>query len=91
MGGSIQDRYRARFVETSNARRKKIEASLVAGDLPAMASELHTLSGEASLLSFARVADISRRASNAAREGTRGSLHAMLVELAEAIRAEERP
>jgi HPt (histidine-containing phosphotransfer) domain-containing protein len=89
----IQSRFRARFVETARARQKKVESSMAAGDFEAVASELHTLSGEAGLLSFETVADIARRASHATRESDRRNLRELrdlLEQLTAAIGALER-
>ena len=85
----IQSRFRAQFVETARVRQKKVETSMAAGDFDAVASELHTLSGEAGLLSFTSVADIARRASHATKTDRR-NLRELLAELAVAIGALER-
>lgn len=80
--------FRAQFVEIARKRWDHI-ASLVDRDLRGAASELHCLSGEASMLDFGKVSDLATVAEDAARTGDSGRLRTLLSELAVAIRAVE--
>lgn len=83
-----RESFRAQFVEIARKRCGHIE-SLVDRDLRGAASELHCLSGEASMLDFGKVSDLATVAEDAARAGDAGRLRSLLAELAVAIRAVE--
>lgn len=81
--------FRAQFVETARKRCEQV-ATLVDRDLRGAASELHTLSGEASMLDFGKVSDLATVAEDAARGGDAARVRTLLVELATAIHAVEQ-
>jgi HPt (histidine-containing phosphotransfer) domain-containing protein len=82
----LRDSFRGPFLEMAWQRQTRI-ADLVGrgeiAELRSAASELHCLSGEASMLDFASVASAARIAEKAAREGNRDQL----AELVAAIHA----
>jgi HPt (histidine-containing phosphotransfer) domain-containing protein len=88
----MRESFRGPFVEMARQRQKRI-AELVGGqgddaaELRSAASELHCLSGEASMLDFARVADLARAAEVAARKADRGQLRDLVLDLHSAIEA----
>lgn len=81
--------FRAQFVEIARKRCSHI-ASLVDRDLRGAASELHCLSGEASMLDFGKVSDLATVAEDAARSGDAARLRTLLTELGTAIHAVEQ-
>jgi HPt (histidine-containing phosphotransfer) domain-containing protein len=83
-----REMFRAQFVETARRRCDQVE-SVLERDLRAAASELHCLSGEASMLDFGRVSDLATVAEQAARGGDAARVRALLEELAAAVRAVE--
>lgn len=85
----MRENFRAPFLEMAWKRHTRI-AELVRGaaeapELRSAASELHCLSGEASMLAFAAVADIARDAEAAAKNGDTQRVRALVMELADAI------
>lgn len=87
----IRESFRAPFLEMAWKRHTRI-AELVGGaaespELRSAASELHCLSGEASMLAFANVAEIARDAEAAAKGGDARRVRALVMALADAIRA----
>src|SRR5262245_4752989 len=89
---SMRDSFRPAFVETARKRRERILELLMQPEgagLRGVASELHCLSGEASMLDFARVADLARVAEHAARAGELATLKRLVDDLDTALRAIE--
>lgn len=89
----LRETFRAPFLQTAWQRHERV-VDLLGGDelgseLRSAASELHCLSGEASMLDFAKVADVARYAEKAAREGDRARLNQLMTELYAAIKAVE--
>lgn len=88
----LREAFRAPFLQMAWQRHERI-ADLVGRDegaeLRSAASELHCLSGEASMLDFGKVADLARFAEKAAREGDRARLRELVTELHAAIKAVE--
>jgi HPt (histidine-containing phosphotransfer) domain-containing protein len=80
----LRESFRAPFLQLAWQRHSRI-ADLVAradsAELRSAASELHCLSGEASMLDFTTVADLARFAEKAAREGNRSELTRLVAEL----------
>lgn len=85
----LRESFRGPFLQMAWQRHGRI-AELVgraeAADLRSAASELHCLSGEASMLDFGAVADLARHAEQAAREGDRPRLVKLVAELHSAIK-----
>jgi HPt (histidine-containing phosphotransfer) domain-containing protein len=88
----MRESFRAPFLQMAWQRHTRI-ADLVnrgdASELRSAASELHCLSGEASMLDFRKVADVARYAEKAAREGDYERLVALVTELHAAIKKVE--
>jgi HPt (histidine-containing phosphotransfer) domain-containing protein len=87
----MRESFRAPFLEMAWKRHTRI-AELVGGaadapELRSAASELHCLSGEASMLAFTKVADIARDAEVAAKEGDKDRVRRLVMDLADAIKA----
>jgi HPt (histidine-containing phosphotransfer) domain-containing protein len=87
----MRDSFRGPFLEMAWKRHTRI-AELVRGaadapELRSAASELHCLSGEASMLAFTRVADIARDAEVAAKAGDKDGVRRLVMDLADAIKA----
>ncbi|OJY28683.1 MAG: hypothetical protein BGO98_07450 [Myxococcales bacterium 68-20] len=86
----LQESFRAPFLQLAWQRHGRI-ADLVgrgdAAELRSAASELHCLSGEASMLDFGVVADLARHAEEAARQGDRPRLSKLIADLHTAIEA----
>lgn len=88
----MRESFRGPFVEMARQRQRRI-AELVGGqgdeapELRSAASELHCLSGEASMLDFSRVADLARAAEVAVGKGDRGQLLDLIDDLHAAIEA----
>ena len=86
----FQPTFRAPYLQRAWQRHGRI-ADLVgrgdAAELRSAASELHCLSGEASMLDFGVVADLARHAEEAAREGDRPRLSKLIADLHTAIEA----
>jgi hypothetical protein len=85
-----RESFRAAFIETAERRRDRVIELLERPDgaeLRSAASELHCLSGEASMLDFARIADLSRVAGRAAKTGDQETLRRVMGDLAVAIEA----
>ena len=84
----LRESFRAPFLQLAWQRHGRI-AELVGrddvGELRSAASELHCLSGEASMLDFGAVADIARHAEEAARQGDRPRLSKLIADLHAAI------
>ena len=88
----LRETFRAPFLEMAWQRHGRIVELLKrdeVGELRSAASELHCLSGEASMLDFGKVADVARYAEKAAREGDRSRLNQLMPELLAAIQAVE--
>lgn len=88
-----REAFRKPFVDVARTRYARIEEAMGAAaspDLAVVVSELHTLSGEAAMLDFGAVADLSRVAEDAARSGEIERLNPLLRELSSAILAVER-
>jgi len=86
----MRESFRAPFLEMAWKRHTRI-AELVRGaaeapELRSAASELHCLSGEASMLAFTDVADIARDAEVAAKEGDAQRVRQLVMDLADAIK-----
>lgn len=90
---SLEEKFRARFVATATERLARVARTLETrrGDpaLDEVASELHALSGEASLLGAAEIADLSREAERAARTRQPVELQRVLGRLEVAVFAHE--
>lgn len=87
----MRESFRAPFLEMAWKRHTRI-AELVRGaaeapEMRSAASELHCLSGEASMLAFSRVADVAREAEAAAREGDPQRVRRLVMDLADAIKS----
>jgi HPt (histidine-containing phosphotransfer) domain-containing protein len=83
-----REMFRTQFVETARTRCAQV-GSVIERDQGAAASELHCLSGEASMLDFGKVSDLASVAEQAARSGDVPRVRKLLEELAVAIRAVE--
>jgi HPt (histidine-containing phosphotransfer) domain-containing protein len=82
----LRESFRGPFLEMAWQRHGRIAELVSRGEMAEIrsaASELHCLSGEASMLDFGDVADIARHAEEAARTGD----HARLVKLVTDLRA----
>jgi HPt (histidine-containing phosphotransfer) domain-containing protein len=88
----LRESFRAPFLAMAWQRFTRVSDLFDRGDLAefrSAASELHCLSGEASMLDFAAVAHVARLAEKAAREGERDRLAELIDELRAAIKAVE--
>lgn len=81
--------FRTQFVETARRRCEHV-GSVLDRDASAAASELHCLSGEASMLDFGKVSDLASVAEQAARANDAARVRTLLAELATAILAVEQ-
>jgi HPt (histidine-containing phosphotransfer) domain-containing protein len=90
---SLQDKFRARFVEAATTRRERIVRVMEAPepDFVAACSEFHTLGGEAAMLAMTAIAAVCRDGEDAARRKDRATVAAVLEQLEIAIFAEETP
>ncbi|HEY3357506.1 MAG TPA: Hpt domain-containing protein [Polyangia bacterium] len=70
----LQARFLPRFVSTAGERLCRIDGLLAQGQTGAVAAELHSLAGEASMLGLDQVADPARAGEIAARRGDRPAL-----------------
>jgi HPt (histidine-containing phosphotransfer) domain-containing protein len=90
---SLHEKFREQFVATATERFQTITRALEGPQSNAMldgvASELHTLGGEASLLGALDIADLARHGEEAARERRRADLRAVLDQLEVAIFAQD--
>jgi HPt (histidine-containing phosphotransfer) domain-containing protein len=88
----LRESFRGPFLEMAWQRQTRI-ADLVArgevAELRSAASELHCLSGEASMLDFAEVAEAARRAERAARDGDREQLPQLVAAVHAALKVVE--
>ena len=88
----LRESFRAPFLQMAWQRHSRI-ADLVGrgegSELRSAASELHCLSGEASMLDFKNVAEIARIAEKAARDGDRPLVVKLVAELHAAIKGVE--
>lgn len=85
----LRESFRAHFLQIAWQRHARIADFVQRGDaveLRSAASELHCLSGEASMLDFGAVADLARHAEQAAREGERPRLAELIADLYVAIK-----
>jgi HPt (histidine-containing phosphotransfer) domain-containing protein len=88
----MRESFRAPFVAMAWQRHARIADLVSRGDvaeLRSAASELHCLSGEASMLDFKGVAEAARLAEKAAKEGDRDALPELVAKLQVAIKAIE--
>lgn len=88
----LRETFRAPFLKTAWQRHTRIADWALRGELAELrsaASELHCLSGEASMLDFVVVAEIARIAELAARGGQKDRLRTLVDDLKVAIRAVE--
>jgi HPt (histidine-containing phosphotransfer) domain-containing protein len=88
----LRESFRAPFLQMAWQRHTRIVDLVGRGDvaeLRSAASELHCLSGEASMLDFRSVAELARVAEKAAREGDHGRLTQLVIDLRVAIKAVE--
>jgi HPt (histidine-containing phosphotransfer) domain-containing protein len=69
MDEELWQRFRARFIETTEKRLDRARAIIARGDPAndALASELHALAGEASILGVDTMASMARAAERAAK------------------------
>jgi hypothetical protein len=84
-----REMFRAQFVQTARKRCGHV-GSVVDQDLAAAASELHCLSGEASMLDFGKVSDLATVAEEAARSGDAKRVRVLLGEIVLAVDAVEK-
>lgn len=92
---ALREKFRAQFAQSATKRYERA-ASLLSGagdqaPLDAVASELHTLGGEAALVGSADIATLSRIAEDAAHRNDRRVLRHALDQLEVAIFAEDVP
>lgn len=87
----MRDSFRSAFIDTARKRRERVLHLMQdpEGGLRAVASELHCLSGEASMLDFGRIADLCRVAEHSARTGDVATLRRLVEDLGDALRAIE--
>jgi Hpt domain len=88
----LRESFRAPFLQLAWQRHGRIADLVGSGEvaeLRSAASELHCLSGEASMLDFATVADLARHAEYAAREGDRTRLVKLVTDIHTALKAVE--
>lgn len=88
----LRESFRAPFLTMAWQRHGRIADLVNRGDLAELrsaASELHCLSGEASMLDFKEVAEAAREAEKVAREGDRDALLKLVAKLRAAIEAVE--
>lgn len=87
-----RESFRKPFLDMAHQRHERIADWVSRGEdaeLRSAASELHCLSGEASMLDYGDVAEAARLAEEAAREGDRVGLAKLVGELWVAIKAVE--
>ncbi len=87
-----RESFRGPFLEMAHQRHRRIADWVSRGEdaeLRSAASELHCLSGEASMLDYGDVAESARVAEEAARKGDRINLAKHVSELWAAIKAVE--
>lgn len=89
----LRETFRAPFLQMAWQRHTRI-VDLLAKDggseLRSAASELHCLSGEASMLDFKNVAELARIAEQSARAGDRTHVLALVDDLRVALRGLEK-
>jgi hypothetical protein len=81
----IRAKFRARFIESARARVSKARAPGAAAAV--VASEMHALAGEASLLEFGDCATLARSGEALARAGRLDECGEVLASLAAAVEA----
>lgn len=89
MIGHVRARFMGRFIEVARTRLAHALALTAegSGDAVAVATELHTLAGEASVLGIKDVAEAARQAETAARSWQMAADTAAQMQCARAIRA----
>lgn len=88
----LRESFRAPFLTLAWQRHTRIAELVGRGEvaeLRSAASELHCLSGEASMLDFGDVAETARLAEKAAREGDHDAVSKLVAKLHAAIKAVE--
>jgi len=91
----LRESFRAPFLQLAWQRYTRIVESLGKGEkgevseLRSAASELHCLSGEASMLDFKNVAELARVGEKAAREGDRAQVTKLVTEIHTALKSIE--
>jgi HPt (histidine-containing phosphotransfer) domain-containing protein len=88
----LRESFRAPFLQTAWQRHTRIADLISRGELAELrsaASELHCLSGEASMLDFTSVAEAARDLEHAARENDRTRLPELVRALHAAIKVVE--
>jgi hypothetical protein len=89
----LRESVRAPVLQMAWQRHTRIVDLLAKGEaseLRSAASELHCLSGEASMLDFKQIAELARLAEVAARDGDRMILMKLVSDLRVAIKGVER-
>lgn len=84
----LRETFRAPFLTMARQRHSRILDLVGRGEIAELrsaASELHCLSGEASMLAFEDVAETARLAENAARDGNHQQLVELVTQLGVAI------
>lgn len=85
----LRESFRAPFLQLAWQRHGRIAELVESGEAAehrSIASELHCLSGEASMLDFGVVAELARHGEQAARAGDRPRLVKLVAELHAAIK-----
>lgn len=88
----LRESFRAPFLQMAWRRHERIVELVGHGEgtgLRSAASELHCLSGEASMLDFADVAALARSGEKAAKDGDVAGLSKLVTDLRAAIEAIE--
>jgi len=88
----LRESFRAPFLQLAWQRHGRVVELVSRGEgseLRSAASELHCLSGEASMLDFKTVAELARVAEKAARDGDRALVQKLVAELHTAIKGVE--
>src|SRR5262245_59745569 len=88
----LRDSFRAPFLQMAWQRQTRIADLVSRGELAELrsaASELHCLSGEASMLDFTTVVEAARVAERAARDGNRAELAQLVAAVHAALKAVE--
>ena len=89
----LRESFRAPFLEMAWQRHTRIVDLLAkegSSELRSAASELHCLSGEASMLDFKNVAELARIGEQSAREGDRAHVLALVEDIRVALKGLEK-
>jgi hypothetical protein len=89
----LRETFRAPFLQMAWQRHGRIVDLLAkdeSSELRSAASELHCLSGEASMLDFKAVAELARIAEQSAREGNRTHVLSLVEEIRVALKGLEK-